>query len=120
MDQEFNPEKFLALLHAQQALLRSLISSGQQASDTVELDQSRVGRLSRMDALQAQAMSKESSRRRDLELKRIAAALERLAAGEYGYCLGCDEVIAEQRLEVDPAATLCIHCANARESGGSG
>ena len=84
-------------------------------SATVELDQSRVGRLSRMDALQGQAMSREAGRRRHEELARIGAALIRVEEGEYGYCLRCGEEIAAGRLEVDPAATLCIQCASAAE-----
>ncbi len=77
----------------------------------VELDQSRVGRLSRMDALQDQAMSLETERRRHLELQRIDSALVRLAEGEYGFCVNCGEEIAARRLELDPAVPICIDCA---------
>jgi len=78
----------------------------------VELDQQAVGRLSRMDALQVQAMAQEASRRRARELRRINAALARMDEGEYGYCLECGEEIAARRLELDPAAPLCIKCAS--------
>lgn len=77
----------------------------------VELDQTRVGRLSRMDSLQRQAMAQEAERRRKLELQRIDAALERLDTDEYGYCLTCGEKISVKRLELDPAVTVCIECA---------
>ena len=80
----------------------------------VELDQQSVGRLSRMDALQVQAMAQATSRRRAGELKRVAAALERMEAGEYGYCVECGEEIAMRRLELDPATPLCIQCASGR------
>jgi DnaK suppressor protein len=80
----------------------------------VELDQQAVGRLSRMDALQVQAMALETSRRRGVELRRIAAALARMDEGDYGYCLECGEEIAVRRLELDPAAPLCITCASGR------
>jgi DnaK suppressor protein len=80
----------------------------------VELDQQTVGRLSRMDALQVQAMALETSRRRANELRRIEAALARMDEGEYGYCLECGEEIAMRRLEFDPAAPLCIGCASDR------
>lgn len=92
-----------------------LEQTGKEAADTVELDQSKVGRLSRMDALQAQAMSQEGERRRALELRRIEAALRRIEEGDYGYCLECGEPIALQRLEFDPAVTLCVACAEKRE-----
>ena len=80
----------------------------------VELDQQAVGRLSRMDALRVQAMALETSRRRGVELRRIAAALARIDEGEYGYCLECGEEIAVRRLELAPAAPLCIGCASGK------
>jgi len=89
--------------------------TGQQAEEVVELDQTRVGRLSRMDALQAQAMSRETGRRRRQLLLNIDAALERLGAGDYGDCLECGESIHPGRLQANPTATLCIACAEAQE-----
>jgi DnaK suppressor protein len=83
------------------------------ARDPVELDQSRVGRLSRMDALQGQAMAQETERRRNIELQRIDAALARLDTDDYGYCLTCGEEISRKRIELDPAAAVCIDCASA-------
>ena len=82
-----------------------------EARRPVTLDQSKVGRLSRMDALQGQQMAEETARRRSLEMNRIQAALSRIERDEYGYCLRCEEDIAEKRLEFDAAATLCIKCA---------
>ncbi len=64
-----------------------------------------------MDALQGQAMSQAREQRRDLDLQRISAALQRIEAGEYGYCVACDEAIAIERLRFDPANPLCIQCA---------
>ena len=82
---------------------------------TVELDQSKVGRLSRMDALQAQAMSVASNRRREMQLQRIAKALIRIENDEFGRCDECDTAIARKRLEFDPSVTLCIECAQKKE-----
>jgi DnaK suppressor protein len=82
----------------------------------VELDQSSVGRLSRMDAMQMQAMSLETQHRRSLQLKRIEGAFQRIEKDEYGYCLKCEEPISEKRLNFDPSVFLCIGCANQRES----
>ena len=104
------------LLQCQQEL-QGLKGTGEDAASVVELDQTSVGRLSRMDALQGQAMSKETGRRRQLELQKIAAALRRLDSGDYGYCLSCEEPIARERLALDPGATLCIACASKRERG---
>ncbi len=89
---------------------------GDPAADVVEVDQSRVGRLSRMDALLGQAMSKETKRRRAAALKRIAAALGRIESGDFGVCRECDEPIASARLDFDPTITLCVRCAERAES----
>lgn len=98
------------LLELQQEL-QGLRETGAAAAQTVELDQTRVGRLSRMDALQGQAMSQERDRRRQLELQKIAAALRRIDAGDFGFCMHCGEPVAAGRLELDPATPLCIACA---------
>jgi DnaK suppressor protein len=77
----------------------------------VTLQQDSVGRLSRIDAMQQQAMAQAEERRRAAERKRIAAALERIDAGEWGYCLACGEEIAEGRLRNDPGVSRCVGCA---------
>lgn len=101
-------------------VLRSTLLKAQETGDgaeqPVELDQTRVGRLSRMDAMQAQAMSIETGRRRRQKLLQIDAALKRIEADDYGFCQACGEDIAPARLEVDPTVLLCINCASARES----
>lgn len=95
--------------------LRAAAVAGEKSSQIVELDQSRVGRLSRMDALQAQAMSQASDRRGEATLKNIEASLKRIDDGDYGLCLSCDEAINRKRLEFDPTASLCIKCAENAE-----
>ena len=80
--------------------------------DTVELQQDSVGRLSRMDALQQQAMAQATQARRAAERVRITAALARIEEGEWGYCLSCGEEIAEARLRHDPSIATCIKCAS--------
>ncbi len=91
--------------------LQELEKISQQAGKTVELDQARTGRLTRMDAMQAQEMAQETGRRRQQKLLMIEVALQKIKADEYGYCTGCDEEIAFARLHIDPSNTLCIHCA---------
>ncbi len=77
----------------------------------VTLDQASVGRLSRMDAMQAQAMAMAIEQRRKDELIRIGSALKRIEAGEYGECIKCEEPIAPKRLELIPTILTCIECA---------
>lgn len=97
--------------------LKSLEQQREDAAEVVELDQTRVGRLSRMDALQAQAMAKESQRRQQLQLVEIAAALNRIESGDFGYCTECGEPVALARLEHNPSARYCIECAGKAEQG---
>ena len=108
-------QRFKSLLLKQKIEMLSAGETGKQAEKVVELDQTRVGRLSRMDAMQAQAMSQETGRRRRQHIMAIDAALERMNAGEFGECFECGELINPKRLEADPAASLCIHCAEALE-----
>ncbi|MCG6116344.1 MAG: TraR/DksA C4-type zinc finger protein [Mesorhizobium sp.] len=77
----------------------------------VTLEQDSVGRLSRIDAMQVQAMALAQARRRQSERAAIDAALRRLDDDEYGYCFKCGEDIAPARLEHNPSATTCIVCA---------
>ncbi|QYX56713.1 TraR/DksA C4-type zinc finger protein [Roseovarius sp. SCSIO 43702] len=102
---------FRALIAARLAALEHEDALGQDAQATVQLDQQSVGRLSRMDALQGQAMAKASAARRDTERRRLTAALRRLDEGEFGFCEDCGDEIAPARLEFDPAAQKCIACA---------
>ena len=111
MDDTIDAAAFRGLLLAREQTLIEEEASGDDAVSTIELDQTRVGRLSRMDALQAQQMAKASSRRRHTERGRIAAALKRIGDGEYGYCLSCGDMIPTARLKIDPAAAQCVGCA---------
>ena len=84
---------------------------GRDAQQTVTLDQQSVGRLSRMDAMQQQAMAKATQARRENSKLRIEAALHRIEMEEFGYCQDCGEDISPKRLELDPTVPNCIICA---------
>lgn len=77
----------------------------------VTLDQDSVGRLSRIDAMQIQAMALAQARRRKAERGAIDEALRRIEEGEFGYCLKCGDDIALARLEHSPSVATCIECA---------
>jgi DnaK suppressor protein len=91
--------------------LEKLSNMSADARHTVALDQQSVGRLSRMDAIQQQAMAQATERKRVTDIAKIDAALHRLDEGDYGYCDECGEEIPDDRLAVDPAASLCVKCA---------
>lgn len=111
MRTDFDLQSFKQRLHQR----LDEIAGGHKHIEPVVLDQTRVGRLSRMDALQQQAMSQAAARLTAMEQRRIETALERIASGDYGYCMHCDEEIALGRLQVDPSALTCIACAQAAE-----
>ena len=92
------------------AELRALSNNSRQSRAPVTLYQQSVGQLSRMDAMQQQSMDLAKEERRAQRLAILTAALKRMNDGEFGYCLKCGEDIPLARLDVDPAATLCIYC----------
>lgn len=100
-------------LEALKAELEAFDEMSSEARQTVELDQQSVGRVSRVDALQRQAMAEATSRNRGLEIRRIDLALARLDQDEYGWCEVCGEEIAPKRLDIDPAVGACVSCASA-------
>jgi len=103
--------QFRTLIMARLSALEGEDQLGEASQATVELDQQAVGRLSRMDALQNQAMALANSIRRQSERTRLQAALQRIDEGEFGYCEDCGDDIAPKRLELNPAAIKCIECA---------
>ncbi len=100
-----------ARLLADRAALQEAREGTAGARAPVELDQTSVGRLSRIDAMQHQAMALATERRRAGAQRRIEQALARLDAGTYGDCVQCGEEIAPKRLALDPAIATCLECA---------
>jgi len=108
---EINTEKYREKLLALKRELEEAEARGADARKPVELDQTMVGRLSRMDAMQQQEMALENERRRKIQIHRINQALARIDSGDYGYCSACDEPIPQKRLDLDPAVPTCVDCA---------
>lgn len=92
--------------------IEELSRLSEEARATVMLDQQAVGRLSRMDSMQQQAMAEAQERQRQLDLLRIEMAERRLKDGDYGYCVDCDTEIPDGRLKIDPMAERCVNCAS--------
>lgn len=85
-------------------------AASKKSTKPVELDQSRLGRLSRMDAMQDQQMAQEAARRNQQMLVKIEGALRRMDSDNYGDCYKCGEPIDIRRLQFDPTNTRCIAC----------
>lgn len=103
--------KFRPLIEAERAELERQSAETNADRRPVELDQQSVGRLSRMDAIQMQAMAQAVEQRRRARLVAIEQVFRRMAEDEYGYCIDCGEFIGERRLEVDPVSPKCVRCA---------
>ncbi len=99
------------MLRKEQSELLEEDAATQEDRGTVVLDQQSVGRLSRMDAMQRQAMAQATQQRRNTRKMRIKAALQRMEDGEYGFCQDCGEDIEKARLDLDPTVPNCVSCA---------
>lgn len=105
-------------IESQLAALDAALRQAAAGAGTVELDQSSVGRLSRMDALQQQAMAQGMMERMRTRRRRLEAALRRIDDGSFGACCECGSELDEARLLQDPAAVFCADCMTERELRG--
>ena len=119
-----NPELDLSQIDSMRVLLeqhreelQAQLNLGNDAIRPVALDQQSIGRVSRIDAIQQQQMALASREQAEQQLKRVELALQRIEAGEYGFCQSCHEPILFARLQAQPFASLCIGCQSASESG---
>ena len=81
--------------------------------DSITVDNA-MGRVTRMEAIQAQSMDQEGRRRQKVRLQMIERALERIDDGSYGKCVRCGSEIPQGRLEIMPESALCVQCASSR------
>lgn len=81
-----------------------------EAMEPVELDQTAVGRLSRIDSLQNQGLTQNLQERERAKLAHIQGALHRLEEGTYGLCVECGSALPFGRLQVVPEAPACAAC----------
>ena len=115
---ELSPEQLEELheaLLADRQRLEEYLRLTREGAKPVELG-TPIGRLSRMDAIQQQEMTKASRSTLETKLLQIHASLEAYQTGEYGYCRSCEEPIGYRRLKACPEAPFCLSCQDARES----
>ncbi len=91
--------------------LERSMRSTEEAMKPVTLDQSTVGRLSRIDSLQNQGLTRNLQEREQVKLGQVQAAFARLEHGGYGECTECGAPIPFDRLLVFPEAPTCGACA---------
>lgn len=103
---------FLTRLEEELQTLRAASVSTAADRKPVILDQQSVGRLSRMDALQQQAMAAAQETRRHGRIRALEAAIARIEAEDFGFCDDCGEFIGMGRLDLEPTVTRCRDCAS--------
>ncbi|HUG39555.1 MAG TPA: TraR/DksA family transcriptional regulator [Longimicrobiales bacterium] len=101
-----------ALDSALRKLERSMRTT-EEALRPVKLDQSAVGRLSRIDSLQNQGLTRNLQEREQAKLGQVITAFQRLEAGTYGICTECGGEVPFERLEVFPETPTCTSCSGA-------
>ncbi len=106
--------ELIATLRALKTDIELQLAEIELSAKPVELDQASVGRLSRMDAMQQQAMAMASRRNLQTRLSRCLVALAAVDRDEYGMCRSCEEPIGYRRLSAYPEAPLCIACQSGR------
>jgi DnaK suppressor protein len=90
--------------------LREQLAQNKSSAEIVNLDQTLVGRLSRVDAIQQQGVAIRARQNTTFRLRKIQTALRAIESEYYGYCGKCDQPIEYARLEAQPEANLCISC----------
>lgn len=105
-----NFEYFRQRLLDEIAQLDISMQEAQGAMATVVLDQTSVGRVARMDAMQQQAMAQALHERMQVSHRRLQAALDRIDARSFGICCQCEEELDAQQLIRDPATVICLAC----------
>lgn len=82
----------------------------EEAMRPVQLDQAAVGRLSRIDSLQNQGLTRNLQEREQAKLGQVVSAFERMDEGTYGVCVECGGNIPFERLQVFPETPTCTSC----------
>ncbi|PKP73980.1 MAG: molecular chaperone DnaK [Alphaproteobacteria bacterium HGW-Alphaproteobacteria-6] len=103
--------RYLPRLQEELASLRQASADTADHRRPVTLDQQSVGRLSRMDAMQQQAMAAAQDTRRHARIRALDAALRRIEGQDFGWCDACGDFIGEPRLDIDPTIMRCRDCA---------
>jgi DnaK suppressor protein len=94
----------------QRTKLEASMVVSEEAAKPVPLDQSAVGRLSRMSSLESQGMAKGLQEREAARLALLQDAERRLDSGTYGICTLCGEGMMFERLVIFPESATCMGC----------
>lgn len=103
-------QELLSVLLSNKTKLEQQLLDAESATGVVTLDQSSVGRVSRVDAMQQQSMAVSTRAIAEASLRKVLKTLKRMDAEDFGYCGECDKPIQFNRLKVQPQASHCLKC----------
>lgn len=92
--------------------LQTVTESDTSNASNIALDQTRVGRLSRMDAVQHHAIAQAQTERAVKQLTVLQILFSKVDEDDFGECHYCGEDIAIGRLLIRPESLRCIECAD--------
>jgi len=104
-------DEYRKIVTAEIKKLKNEIADMADSVKPIEPDVS-IGRLSRMEAIQAKSISEANLRSKKMRLQKLMDAERRLDRGSFGYCSVCEEEIPEKRLRISPESTVCMDCIN--------
>ena len=108
---EDDQQVFKAKLEALEAEIQDRLSGADPTQASIAPDNA-IGRLTRMEAIQAQHITAAGQRQLKTRLQQIRRALEQIEQGNYGPCVRCGDPIPRGRLEIMPETRLCVSCAS--------
>ncbi len=92
---------------------KNLIQSLTESAKPVAPDNA-LGRLTRMEAINSQAVSENALNAAKAKLARLQSALEKVDQPEFGLCARCETPIPPGRILAMPENVLCVPCAEKR------
>lgn len=110
-----SPDQIAELTAELDRVLRKLersMRTTEEALKPVKLDQTAVGRLSRIDSLQNQGLTRNLQEREQAKLGQVVTAYQRIEEGTYGQCVECGGEIPFERLQVFPETPSCTACSS--------
>ena len=108
--------ELLTLLLSRREMLETQLSESSHALRPIALDQTLLGRVSRMDAIQQQEVTASTHRLKSIALQKVTNALALFKIGNFGYCRECDNPIGYKRLKAQPESALCLRCQTSLDS----
>ena len=92
---------------------KHLIETFEETSKPVAPDNA-IGRVTRMEAISSQGISKASLNAAKVKLAQLEKALKKVHLPQFGVCARCSNSIPQKRIMLMPESTICVSCAEQR------